>query len=177
MRLLPKNEELLNSRFPHVFRRIIAVQNDLPNFDLSKKGAKFELSLKKEGHDIFPYGKGNEAPLIQRWLKMIRVEPNNLYSITGFGLGHHVRAMLKKISPEHMVFVAEPNPRLLLEVFSQVDCSDILEDERFLLGTGEVDDDFFHPLQEAALMGVRNLLPTIYSPLHCIDEAYYDKFF
>ena len=48
--------------------------------------------------------------------------------------------------------VAEKDPALLRETFSKFDCSDFLANDRFLLGTGEPDYDFFKDLQASAML-------------------------
>ena len=71
--------------------------------------------------------------------------------------------------------VAEKDPALLRDTFSRIDCSDILSNDRFILGTGECDDHFFRDLKDAAMLKVNEINNVIFSPLHCVDEAYYDK--
>ena len=61
------------------------------------------------------------------------------------------------------------------ETFKRFDCSDILSHERFLLGTGVIDEDFFKDMQEAVMQKLADINSLIFSPLHCLDEAYYDK--
>ena len=73
------------------------------------------------------------------------------------------------------VLVAEKDPALLRETFSRFDYSDILSNDRFLLGTGEPENQFFAPIQGAALTGVADINSLIFSPLHKVDELYYDK--
>jgi hypothetical protein len=104
------------------------------------------------------------------------LSPKLLYTVTGFGLGHHIREFLNAVDHNYMIFAGEKNPNLLLEVFAAVDCSDILKDERFFLGVGELDDKYYSPMQEAAVIGVSNIYPMSYSPLQSIDDQYYDKF-
>ena len=71
--------------------------------------------------------------------------------------------------------VAEKDPALLRETFARFDFSDLLSNDRLLLGTGEPENHFFTPIQGAALTGVADINSLIFSPLHKIDELYYDK--
>ena len=71
--------------------------------------------------------------------------------------------------------VAEKDPVLLRETFARFDCSDLLSDERLMLGTGDLDDDYFKDIQGAALTGLSEVNCIVFSPLHSVDESYYDK--
>ena len=44
-----------------------------------------------------------------------------------------------------------------------------------MLGTGDLDDDYFKDIQGAALTGLSEVNCIVFSPLHSVDESYYDK--
>lgn len=178
MNILPANEIHLKERFAHVWERLQVASSSfsINDFTIHGDGKKAVLCYKKEGKETYPYGHKNSQKLLDRWFQTLELNPQLLYTITGFGLGHHIRTFLKNVDHNYMVFVGEKDTQLLLEVFSTIDCSDILSDERFFLGTGELDDKFFSPMQEAAVLGVKNISPTAYSPLMSLDEGYYDKY-
>ena len=71
--------------------------------------------------------------------------------------------------------MSEKDPALLRETFSHFDCSDFLMNDRFLLGTGECDELFFKDLQAAAMLSLSEVNSLVFSPLHCVDESYYDQ--
>jgi len=50
-----------------------------------------------------------------------------------------------------------------------------LANDRFLLGTGECDELFFKDLQAAAMLSLSEVNSLVFSPLHCVDESYYDN--
>jgi hypothetical protein len=178
MTILPKNERALKERFPQVWNRMQSASNDfsINDFSLQTFDNQIVLTYNREGKETYPYGKKKNPKLLDRWFNNQSLTPQLLYTITGFGLGYHIRTFLKNVDHQYMVFVGERDPHLLLEVFSQIDCSDILEDERFFLGVGEPDDNYYSPMQEAAVIGVQNISPVVYSPLFSLDESYYDKF-
>ena len=72
-------------------------------------------------------------------------------------------------------WLRKKTPALLRETFSRLDCTDILANDRFILGTGECDEGFFRDLKDAAMLKVKEINNIVFSPLHCVDEAYYDK--
>lgn len=99
----------------------------------------------------------------------------SLYAISGFGDGSHVRLFMQESSAGTNFLVAEKDPALLRETFARYDCSDILLNERFMLGVGEANDEFFKDIQGAAITGVNDINSIIFSPLHSVDEGYYDN--
>ena len=71
--------------------------------------------------------------------------------------------------------IHEEDPALLRETFSRFDFSKLLTNERFMLGVGEPDENFFRDIQTAALTEIQEVNMVIFSPLHSSNEAYYDR--
>ena len=61
------------------------------------------------------------------------------------------------------------------ETLARFDLSKLLANERFILGVGELDDVYFADIQGAALSGVADVNSIVFSPLHGVDESYYDR--
>ena len=99
----------------------------------------------------------------------------SLYAITGFGDGSHIRHFLKESSTGTNFLIAEKDPALLRETLSRFDCSDFLSNDRCVLGVGELDDAYFNDIQGAALTQINEVNSVIFSPLHGVDESYYDR--
>jgi hypothetical protein len=171
--MLKKNLDILRRRFPQVLQRILAVgeqKSSLLCYDDSSK----LLAIKPKGE--FPiYGTRSKERLIEDWFGALRLKNESLYSLSGFGDGSHVRYFLKNTSGGIFILVMEVDAAILKETFSRHDCSDILSHERFLLGTGLINEDFFKDMQEAVMQKLSDINSLIFSPLHCLDEGYYDK--
>ena len=71
--------------------------------------------------------------------------------------------------------VVEKDPALLRETLARFDLSELLANDRFLIGTGEPNEQFFTPIQGAALTGVAEVNSLTFAPLQMCDEAYYDR--
>ena len=84
--------------------------------------------------------------------------------MSGFGDGSHVRHFLKNTSGGIFLLVMEVDAAILKETFSRHDCSDILKHERFLLGTGHINEDFFKDMQEAVMQKLSDINSLIFSP-------------
>ena len=174
--MLNSNLSILRARFPIVLDRIFNSGQSAPlHFKYTDKESNPELQTVR-GEKTFPtYGPGNKEKLIEKWFKNLQLKNESLYALTGLGDGSQVRHFLNHSGGGTFLMVAEKDPALLRETFSKFDCSDFLANDRFLLGTGEPDDGFFKDLQAAAMLGLSEVNSLIFSPLHCMDEAYYDK--
>ena len=170
--MLEANLNLLKTRFPVVLERILSTtKQELIHFKFEGK----QLLSTRNGKKFATYGKDNAEKLIERWFSNLSLKQESLYAVTGFGDGSHIRYLLNNTKGGTYLLVAEKDPALLRETFSRIDCSDILANERLLLGTGECDDLFFKDLQAAAMLSLSEVNSIVFSPLHCADENYYDK--
>lgn len=175
--MIENNVKILASRFPLVLARIQKIGNRLPESFFYEQNEENEsvLMIQRGEHSFPAYGANRRQQILKRWFSCLNLAKESLYSITGFGDGSHVRYFLNESSSGTNFLVAEKDPALLRETFSRFDCSDILSNERLMLGVGEIDDDFFRDIQGAALTNLSEVNSVVYSPLHSVDESYYDK--
>ena len=97
----------------------------------------------RRGEHVFPvYGERNPGKLIERWLTGLVLVQESLYGVTGFGDGSHLRRFLEDTPPGTNLMAAEKDPAILRETFARFDLSDLLANERLMLGVGELDDDY-----------------------------------
>ncbi len=174
--ILPQNEMLLRKRFPVVLQRILNIGNKMPQdfyYEDSESGSTLMI---QRGEYSFPaYGSFKKENLIKRWYSSLVLHPESLYAITGFGDGSHLLHFLNESSSGTNFLAAEKDPAHLRETLARFDLTKLLSDERFILGTGEIDDVFFADIQGAALSGVSDVNSVVFSPLHGVDEGYYDR--
>lgn len=170
--MLNPNLAILRNRFPVVLERIFASNGQAPiHFKYSG-----DILHTIRGDKSFPtYGLKGQQRLVERWFSNLPLKKESLYALTGFGDGSHIRHLLENTKGGTYVLVMEKDPALLRETLSRIDCSDFLANDRFLLGTGECDEAFFKDLQAAAMLSLSEVNSLIFSPLHWVDEAYYDK--
>ena len=174
--MLAANQAVLLQRFPTVLERILAVGNRPPSsFYYETKDGVATLMIQRGEHTYCPYGTFNKYNLIKRWHNSLRVAPESLYAVTGFGDGSHLEYFLNESASGTFVLAAEKDPALLRETFSRFDLSALLSHERFLLSVGELDDPYFAHIQSAALTRIQEVNSLVFSPLHSVDEQYYDK--
>jgi hypothetical protein len=174
--ILPRNEAVLRGRFPLVHHRL-TLAGDRTSGDCfykkTEKGPK--LFIRRGEHEFPAYGEKNPDKLIERWLSSLVLAPDSLYGISGFGDGSHLIKFLDDTPVGTNVFAAEKDPGLLRETLSLIDVSSLLANERFFLGAGEPDDDFFRDIETVAINGARDVDTVVFSPLYSLDESYYDR--
>jgi hypothetical protein len=175
-KILPVNENILRARFPVVLQRIHEIGDRRSESFFYDDTVEGNCLMIQRGEHSFPaYGKGKSDQLVKRWFRGLTMAKESLYAISGFGDGSHVRLFMQESSAGTNFLVAEKDPALLRETFARYDCSDILLNERFMLGVGEANDEFFNDIQGAAITGVNDINSIIFSPLHSVDEGYYDN--
>ena len=175
-KILAANEAVLRRKFPDAYFKIIETGNDMPiNFTYDDSGETPKLMMVHGEFTFCPYGEKNPSRLIERWARNLNLTHESLYSLSGLGDGSHARYLLENSGTGINIMVVEKDPALLRETLARFDLSDILANDRFLLGTGEPNEQFFLPIQGAALTGVAEVNSIIFSPLHKSDEAYYDR--
>ena len=174
--MLEANLRVLKARFPVVYDRILAVGDRQPdNFHYEEQEGAFRLMIQRGEHSFPAYGENKRDQILSRWFKGLSLTGESLYAITGFGDGSHIRHFLKESSTGTNFLIAEKDPALLRETLSRFDCSDFLSNDRCVLGVGELDDAYFNDIQGAALTQINEVNSVIFSPLHGVDESYYDR--
>lgn len=174
--MLESNVRVLKTRFPVVYERILAAgDRSSDNFYYEQSDGTWRLMIQRGEYSFPAYGENKRDQLLKRWYNGLNLSKESLYALTGFGDGTHVRHFLNESSAGTNCLIAEKDPALLRETLAYYDCSDFLSDERCVLGVGELDDAFFNDIQGAALTGVNDVNCVVFSPLHGVDESYYDR--
>ena len=174
--ILTANLRVLKARFPSVYQRLIgAGSQPTKYFEYTGNGESLKLISKGSGQPYAVYGEGKRGELLDRWMQGLELAQESLYAISGFGDGSHVQYFLDHSSKGTYFLVAEEDPALLRETLSRFDYSALLANERFLLGVGETDDHFFRDLQVAAVSEIQEVNMVVFSPLHSMNEGYYDQ--
>lgn len=173
--MLEENAKILSNRFPEVLDRILKTGSRPSDTFFYDESSKHTLMVQR-GENAFPaYGDRSKDTLIKRWFDGLKLESESLYAVTGFGDGSHIDYFLENSSNGTFCLSAEKDPCLLRETFSRIDCSRILSHERFGMGVGDLDDAFFQDIQNAAIGNISEVNATIFSPLHSIDESFYER--
>ena len=175
-KILPTNEAVLRRRFPDALMKIMESGDEMPvNFTYDDSGNTPKLLMVRGEFTFCPYGEKNPQRLIERWASNLKLVPESLYSLSGMGDGSHAKYLLENSGTGINLMVVEKDPALLRETLARFDLSELLANDRFLIGTGEPNEQFFTPIQGAALTGVAEVNSLTFAPLQMCDEAYYDR--
>ena len=175
-KILPANEAVLRRRFPDALMKIMESGDEMPvNFTYDDSGNTPKLLMVRGEFTFCPYGEKNPQRLIERWASNLKLVPESLYSLSGMGDGSHAKYLLENSGTGINLMVVEKDPALLRETLARFDLSELLANDRFLIGTGEPNEQFFTPIQGAALTGVAEVNSLTFAPLQMCDEAYYDR--
>ena len=124
----------------------------------------------RKGEESFSvYGKYKSENLIKHWFVILDSKVKRSMQLLGLAMVP-IYDISSKTPPRNSFYCHRKEPALLRETFARFDLSDILSDDRFMLGTGACNDEFFKDLQSAAMLAVTDVNSVIFSPLHSVDE-------
>lgn len=89
--------------------------------------------VEKSGRAIFLHSRYNPEEEARRFILDKGVNKGDLVVVYGFGLGYHIRELLKLVGNDGRVEVIEPNIELFREVMKHIDLSSFLTDKRLNL--------------------------------------------
>ena len=147
-KILPANEAVLRRRFPDALMKIMESGDEMPvNFTYDDSGNTPTLLMVRGEFTFCPYGEKNPQRLIERWASNLKLVPESLYSLSGMGDGSHAKYLLENSGTGINLMVVEKDPALLRETLARFDLSELLANDRFLIGTGEPNEQFFTPIK------------------------------
>ena len=144
--------------------RILSVGTKKPDFFEYDDAGQSRSSRQFAANILSQPMVGKKINVIKRWFDGLIVAPESLYALPGFGDGSHARHFLEESASGTNFIVAEKDPALLRETFARFDCTDLLNDDRFILGTGDLDDAFFAGIGGAALSAIQDINMLVFRP-------------
>lgn len=162
-----KNATILKARFPEIFSRL---QASKPATILQWNDGKLVIKGK---HTLHPYGTHDPDQLIVSWIRRNPPLRDDMNWVTGFGDGRHIRRLLEHISEIGRLCATESRIEELRTVCENQDLSDILNDPRFLLSGGNLDQKCFSCLQNESYRQGLEWKHLPFTPLQNRDASYY----
>lgn len=154
MDLFQNNLAIIEKKFPALYKRLNQAEPDVSNFLLAddKKGRP-NIIAKYPNGTVHLYSNYDLDTEIVRWMEDLQEEGN--VCILGFGLGYHIKALLKtKIKK---IIVVEPDMNLFLAALTIIDLQELIHEKITIL----VGDDYkdisaaiFHYNNEGMIDGV-----------------------
>ena len=162
------NKKIIDERFPVVSERLAAV--------VAASEATWSqgtLEIQFQGNPVHPYGQIDADQLVGMWVRRNEPIRDGYNFVTGFGDGSHIRAAMKMLSSVGRLFVYEPDLTLLKTVLSSVDVSYVLQDSRFLLGAGPLDQNCFAALKNEVFEAEGDWKYMPYTPTQHLNPVAY----
>lgn len=146
-----KNFEILEEKYPEA----IELYNDGKNADYSEEVVRAYIDTAIDGNDIIAFKKDdrfyyvnsryNPDEAAKVWAdRMKDSNPMSLYIIFGLGNGMHIRELLKIIGETAVIIAVEPCTEAFNIVMNEIDISDILADDRFILAVNGITDEIYN---------------------------------
>jgi len=105
---------------------------DVPAIEAARDGAA-TLRMNAGGRQIYLHSKYKPLDEAAAWAVENVKDDKYVYVVSGFGLGHHVKALFEKLPGDGTVIVAEPNVALLRAALAAVDVSEALGTGRLMI--------------------------------------------
>jgi hypothetical protein len=86
-------------------------------------------------HNLYLHSRYRPEQEADSWAADIKCEDKYVVIISGFGLGHHVKALFRRIPADSLLLIAEPSLPLLKAAFRSVDLTEILAAHRVMFFT------------------------------------------
>lgn len=150
--------EIFVSRFPGLERRV-------------------PRSATKPDTVRWPQRTENPEALLARWISGLDLKQDMALVLSGVGEGSQLIALRDALPEGCCVYCAEPNEQRFSRFLDTPLARDILADERFFFGVGELDNEFFSGMADFPVLRIQNADPIIFAPLFAEDEDYYSTFF
>lgn len=146
-----KNFEILEEKYPNA----IELYNNAKNADYSEEVVRAYIDTAIDGNDIIAFKKDdrfyyvnsryNPDDAAKVWAdRMKDSNPMSIYIIFGLGNGMHIRELLKNVGETAFVIAVEPSAEAFNIVMNEIDISDILSDDRFILAVNGITDGIYN---------------------------------
>lgn len=153
-----KNFEILEEKYPNA----IELYNNGKNTDYSEEVVRAYIDTAIDGNDIIAFKKDdrfyyvnsryNPGEAAKVWAdRMKDSNPMSIYIIFGLGNGMHIRELLKIIGETAFVIAVEPCAEAFNIVMNEIDISDILADDRFILAVNGITDGIYNEFLDGML--------------------------
>lgn len=146
-----KNFEILEEKYPNA----IELYNDGKNADYSEEVVRayidtaidgnYIMAFKKDDRFYYVNSRYNPDDAAKVWAdRMKDSNPMSIYIIFGLGNGMHIRELLKNIGETAVIIAVEPCTEAFNIVMNEIDISDILADDRFILAVNGITDGIYN---------------------------------
>jgi hypothetical protein len=108
----------------------------------SRKGPPTACVVARDGdRPMYLYSRIDPASEAKRWAESVPVGDSLCYMVSGFGLGHHLKALRERLKGDAFFIVSEPNLQLIKLALGTVDLAGLFEQDRCVILTSPDKND------------------------------------
>jgi hypothetical protein len=109
--------------------------DDVPPVEPARDGTHTVRIPAAAGTQVYLHSRYRPKQEAETWAQSVKCDDRYVVIVSGFGLGHHIRALFDRLPEDALLLVAEPHLPLLKAAFTVSDLSDALGSGRLLLFT------------------------------------------
>lgn len=143
--ILNKNLKIIEESYPEIFADYLEcvdkLQEDTETFLDKSLDDCYITGIVHENRDWYFNSRYNPVKAAEEWSeKFTNINFQAIFVVLGLANGMYARALLNKLQETNSVLIYEPNKILFYKIIQEIDISDILTDERVLVGIQGVND-------------------------------------
>ncbi|SHJ66614.1 motility associated factor glycosyltransferase family protein [Paramaledivibacter caminithermalis] len=133
-----KNLEILKTKYPHIYERIINEKESKIDVtvDESKDGNKYMI-INSQNKKMYINSRYKPLDEARKWSGSIAIKEKSKIVLIGFGLGYRIKELISRLTSKSFLIVLEPSLKVFTEAIKNIDCSDIFLNNRLLLLVNE----------------------------------------
>jgi len=122
-------------RYENIFYGIFFIREDYSDIHFERcKNGSLTYKINDADKNVYAHSKYNPEAEAEKFAESVEFKRDTIFVIFGFGLGHYVRALIKRKEKNNfkrnIFIIYEPNTALFSKIVDEGVCNDILENER-----------------------------------------------
>ncbi len=109
--------------------------DDVPPLEPARDGSFTVRIPAAAGTNVYLHSRYRPRQEAETWAQTVKSDDRYVVIVSGFGLGHHIRALFDRLPEDALLLVAEPSIPLLKAALSATDLSDAIASNRLLIFT------------------------------------------
>jgi len=147
MDIYKKNIISLTNNQNVIIKENIDVENDCIEIEKNKNN-NVVVKIDNNGKKIYLHSKYDPIGEAQKYISTLEIKDRTVIILFSFGLGYHIRELIKRCTEKNVIYVYEPNIELFNCTIKNIDYSDIFGDERFNIVLSKKCEEFNSYLME-----------------------------
>jgi len=141
MDIYEKNTTSLINNQNVIVKENINIESDCIKIEKNKNN-NIVVKINNNDKKIYLHSKYDPVGEAQKYISSLEIKDRTIIICFGFGLGYHIRELIKRCTEKNVIYVYEPNIELFNCTIKNIDYSDIFDDKRFNMLLSKSCDEF-----------------------------------